>query len=129
MSDCLSSVDAEETSTDVSDLQDVAATIFATFADTTTHSTLTFIFALATHPESRKKIQAELDSVLTDESGALRLPTLEDREKLPRLTAAIMESQRWAPVAPIGVPHVTTEDDIFEGYFIPKGAVIVPNQW
>lgn len=40
-----------------------------------------------------------------------------------------MESQRWVPVAPIGVPHRTTEDDVYKGYFIPKGSVVIANQW
>lgn len=28
-----------------------------------------------------------------------------------------------------GIPHETTEDDIYDGYFIPKGTYIHPNQW
>jgi len=28
-----------------------------------------------------------------------------------------------------GVPHVATEDDVYKGYFIPKGAIVVPNVW
>ena len=27
------------------------------------------------------------------------------------------------------VPHSTMEDDVYMGYFIPKGAVVVPNVW
>ncbi len=29
----------------------------------------------------------------------------------------------------IGFPHSVIKDDIFQGYFIPKGAIIIPNQW
>jgi cytochrome P450 len=28
-----------------------------------------------------------------------------------------------------GIPHQSTEDDVYEGYFIPKGTYIHPNQW
>lgn len=28
-----------------------------------------------------------------------------------------------------GFPHAVTKDDVYEGYYIPKGAVIIPNQW
>lgn len=28
-----------------------------------------------------------------------------------------------------GFPHAVTKDDIFEGYLVPQGAVIIPNQW
>ena len=26
-------------------------------------------------------------------------------------------------------PHTTTEDDVYKGYFIPKGTIIIPNSW
>ena len=26
-------------------------------------------------------------------------------------------------------PHRSTEDDVYNGYFIPKGSVILPNVW
>src|ERR1700712_1176874 len=29
----------------------------------------------------------------------------------------------------VGFPHSVTKDDVYEGYFIPKGAVLIPNQW
>ncbi|KAJ3546791.1 hypothetical protein NMY22_g1911 [Coprinellus aureogranulatus] len=124
---------------ELDEIKDVAATIFATAGDTTTDAILTFIFALSTHPEVRKRIQDELDSLLLDHDKSasgwitgkrtLRLPTFEDQDKLPLLMAAVMESQRWGPVAPIGVPHSATEDDVYNGYFIPKGAVVMANQW
>lgn len=28
-----------------------------------------------------------------------------------------------------GVAHVSTEDDVYNGYFIPKGAILLPNIW
>lgn len=29
----------------------------------------------------------------------------------------------------IGFPHAVIKDDVYNGYFIPKGAVLIPNQW
>lgn len=29
----------------------------------------------------------------------------------------------------IGIPHMSTEEDVYEGYQIPKGAVVIPNAW
>lgn len=29
----------------------------------------------------------------------------------------------------IAVPHRVMQDDIHEGYFIPKGALVIPNIW
>ncbi|KAJ3501763.1 hypothetical protein NMY22_g18812 [Coprinellus aureogranulatus] len=135
VSNALAAVEAEELTEgerhkEVEAIQNAAATIFVTAADTTSAAIQTLIFALATRPEIRHKIQSELDSVLVDRrTQSLRLPTFEDEEHLPYLKAVVMESQRWAPAAPIGVPHLTTEDDIFDGYFVPKGSVIIANQW
>ena len=29
----------------------------------------------------------------------------------------------------VGVPHRLTQDDLHEGYFIPKGSVVIANIW
>lgn len=28
-----------------------------------------------------------------------------------------------------GAPHVLTQDDVYNGYFLPKGTMVLPNQW
>ena len=28
-----------------------------------------------------------------------------------------------------GIPHLASEDDVFEGYHIPKGAIVISNVW
>ena len=61
--------------------------------------------------------------------GVHRLPTLADREKLPYIEALVKETLRWHPVAPMGIPHACTQDDIYSGYRIPKGSLIMPNIW
>ncbi|KXN85117.1 O-methylsterigmatocystin oxidoreductase [Leucoagaricus sp. SymC.cos] len=35
----------------------------------------------------------------------------------------------WNPVAPLGLPHMTTENDIYRDYFIPAGTLIMGNSW
>lgn len=35
----------------------------------------------------------------------------------------------WRPVVPAGMPHCSTADDIYRGYFIPKGSIIINNAW
>ena len=39
------------------------------------------------------------------------------------------EVLRWAPVAPMGIPHVNTEDVEWEGWKIPKGSLVLANIW
>ena len=76
-------------------------------------------------PEAQRKAQAELDNVV----GPDRLPTFEDRDSLPYLNAVLQETLRWHPVLPIAIPHKTTEDDTYNGYHIPAGTVLIPNNW
>lgn len=72
---------------------------------------------MATHPEVQDQARREIDAVI----GTNRLPEFEDRPSLPYLEAVYREVMRWKPVLPLGVPHATTDADIFEGYFIPQG--------
>ena len=80
---------------------------------------------MATHPDVQKQAQAELDTVV----GPHRLPCIADRSSLPFIDAILRESLRWQRVLPLGVAHRATADDEYRGYFIPKGALIIPNQW
>ena len=83
---------------------------------------MTLILAIVLHPEAQKKAQKEIDSIIKD-----RLPTLEDREVLPYVNAFVNESQRWKPVIPLAVAHYSFKDDVYDGYFIPKGSVVTGN--
>lgn len=78
-----------------------------------------------THPEVQQRAQAELDAVV----GPDRLPEFSDRESLVYINALVHECLRWQPVTPLGEAHTSTEDDIYRGYLIPKGSIIVPNVW
>lgn len=40
-----------------------------------------------------------------------------------------IETLRWRPVAAGGIPHMLTEDDTYEGYFLPKGTILFANAW
>jgi cytochrome P450 len=36
---------------------------------------------------------------------------------------------RWQIVAPMGLPHSSSRDDIYKGFFISKGSIMVANVW
>ncbi|KAJ3557115.1 hypothetical protein NM688_g1644 [Phlebia brevispora] len=84
-----------------------------------------FYLAMTIYPEIQAKAQAEIDSVI----GGDRLPTFDDRARLTYVNAICTELLRWMPVGPLGVPHVLTEDDEYDGYFLPKGSVFIANLW
>ncbi|TBU24874.1 cytochrome P450 [Dichomitus squalens] len=102
-----------------------AASIYSGGADTTVSAELTFILAMSLWPAVQKKAQEELDAAV----GHDRLPTYADIVQLPYLNAIYLETLRWNQVVPLGVPHAILEDDVYEGYFIPKGSIVCINQW
>ncbi|TFY76167.1 hypothetical protein EWM64_g7846 [Hericium alpestre] len=102
-----------------------AASLYSGGADTTVSAIYSFFLAMTLHPEAQRKAQAELDSVI----GTERLPTFQDRGRLPYVDALVKEVLRWNPVTPLGVAHRLMEDDIQDGLFIPKGSIVVANIW
>lgn len=103
-----------------------------------------FFLALVVFPEVQKRAQAELDAVVERD----RLPTFDDRSRLPYIEAICRELLRWQMVTALGsiipyqlcklgcdntpllgVPHASTEDDVYRGFFIPKGPFCVLVVW
>ena len=93
-------------------------------------------------PEVQKKAQQELDRVV----GTDRLPDLSDQSELPYITAIMKEVFRWAILLPlgrwlslvcivsggpmnVGVGHVSSQDEFYNGYVIPKGTTVFVNGW
>jgi len=101
------------------------ASMYAAGLDTTVAAFKWFLVAMLLSPDIQKKAQDELDSVI----GRDRLPNFEDRSRLPYVDAVCKEVLRWHPALPAGLPHMATQDDIYEGFFIPQGAVMISNVW
>ncbi|KAL1740755.1 cytochrome P450 [Schizophyllum fasciatum] len=90
----------------------------------TLDSMIIFIFAIVNHPEVQARAKAELDAVV----GPSRMPDFADRPNLPYIERIIQETFRFWPVIPVG-PHKVTEDDVYEGMFIPKGSIVIYNAY
>ncbi|CAE6425428.1 unnamed protein product [Rhizoctonia solani] len=84
-----------------------------------------FILAMALFPEAQAKAQSEIDEVI----GPDRLPTFDDQPRLQYVQRLLLEVLRWQAPAPLGVPHMCTKDDEYQGYHIPKGAIMIGNIW
>ncbi|KAF8592281.1 cytochrome P450 [Ramaria rubella] len=106
-------------------IRHAGATAYGAGADTTSVALTWFLLAMVLYPEAQRKAQAELDEVI----GSDQLPRFEDRKKLPYMNALCNEVQRWHPVFPLGIAHGLTQDDVYDGNFIPKGTIVVGNAW
>ncbi|EIM86814.1 cytochrome P450 [Stereum hirsutum FP-91666 SS1] len=102
-----------------------AESLYSAGADSPVSALSVFILAMTLYPEARRKAQAEIDAVVGDS----RLPTMNDRDSLPYCNALAKEVIRWGTTSPLGAPHCVREDDIHDGYLIPKGSVVLANIW
>ncbi|PIL24832.1 cytochrome P450 [Ganoderma sinense ZZ0214-1] len=84
-----------------------------------------FIVMMALYPRVQQKAQEELDAVV----GPNRLPNFDDIASLPYLNALVNELLRWHSPIPFGIPHRTTSDEEYKGYFIPESTVVFANTW
>ncbi|KAG8212969.1 cytochrome P450 [Butyriboletus roseoflavus] len=126
VADCLSQLDEKDDyQKQEYAIKATAATVFVAGFETSSSTLHAFILAMLLYPEVQAKAQAEIDSVI----GSDRLPHFDDRVQLPYVDAILRELVRWNPVVPLGIPHATSGDDVYEGYFIPKGAFVMINVW
>ncbi|KAG8771684.1 hypothetical protein FRC15_003263 [Serendipita sp. 397] len=104
-------------------LRDGTALMYFGGVDTTGTALMSFFANLLLHPEVQKKVHQELDTVL--QPG--HLPTMADLSSMSYLRATWNEALRVSPPVPGALPHVNSTDDIWNGYFIPKGTIVVAN--
>ncbi|KAI9646142.1 hypothetical protein NHQ30_005582 [Ciborinia camelliae] len=109
------------------DINGSAAAIFIAGSDTTLATTLVGILNLLLHPSIFCKARNLLDQTI----GPDRLPSLKDRDnpKLLYIEYIVQELVRWRPLSPLGVPHKSLNDDIYNEMFIPRGTNVYFNTW
>ncbi|KAG0700290.1 cytochrome P450 [Suillus ampliporus] len=106
-------------------IKESAATAFGAGTETTATVVMNFILAMILNPHIQEKAHELVESVV----GTDRLPTFQDRPSLAYVDAILRECLRWRPVFPLAIMHAAVESDVYEGYYIPKGATITPNVW
>ncbi|KAL0564462.1 hypothetical protein V5O48_017583 [Marasmius crinis-equi] len=74
---------------------------------------------------SPKESSAELDNVF----GIGFKPGYEERPNLPYIEAVFRETLRWSPVTPLGLYKASFEENVVDGFYIPKGATVISNIW
>ncbi|KAG1829371.1 cytochrome P450 [Suillus variegatus] len=108
--------------TDEDMMKSVALTGYLAGMETTASTLQTFLLVMMLHPDVQSRARAEIDQAVGHDS----MPCLDDRASLPYLDAILHEVMRWYPPAPLGFAHATSNDDVYDGHFIPK---VIVNQW
>uniref|UniRef100_A0A3Q2DC04 Cytochrome P450 2K4-like n=2 Tax=Cyprinodon variegatus TaxID=28743 RepID=A0A3Q2DC04_CYPVA len=95
--------------------------LFAAGTETTATTLRWALLFMAKYPKIQDQVQEELRNVIGS-----RQVQVEDKQKLPFTEAVIYETQRLANIAPLAIPHRTSSDVTFQGYFIEKGTPVIP---
>ncbi|KAJ7750432.1 cytochrome P450 [Mycena maculata] len=117
--------DGEQRGVEEEVAMNASAVAYAGGTDTTVSAVTSFIMAMAMDPSIQAKAREELDRIV----GTSRLPDYNDRAFLPYINAICKESMRWQPVTPLGGARAACQDDVWNGYFIPKDAIVIGNVW
>ncbi|KAI7754688.1 hypothetical protein M8C21_005307, partial [Ambrosia artemisiifolia] len=92
----------------------------------TSSATMEWAFSLLlNHKHVLKKAQEEIDAKV----GKDRLVDESDLASLPYLLCIVNETLRMYPAGPLLVPHESSDDCVVGGYHIPRGTMLIVNQW
>ncbi|KAL3818876.1 hypothetical protein ACJIZ3_004781 [Penstemon smallii] len=97
--------------------------MFAASADTSAATIEWTLTELIKNPKAMQRVQKELEQVVT----LNKMVEESDLERLDYLNMVIKEALRLHPVAPLMLPHCSTEDCTINGYHIPKESRVIIN--
>ncbi|KAK2833445.1 hypothetical protein Q5P01_017334 [Channa striata] len=98
-----------------------ATNLFVAGTDTTAATLRWGLLLMAKYPHIQDQVQEELSRVIGS-----RQVRVDDRKHLHFTDAVIHETQRLANIIPMSIPHQTSRDTTFQGYFIKKGTTVFP---
>ncbi|KAH9369671.1 hypothetical protein HPB48_007638 [Haemaphysalis longicornis] len=96
--------------------------IFGAASDTSARTLHFLTLRLAQEPAYQDRIKKEID-----EKIGRRPPVYGDRANLPFTVACLLETLRFHPFAPLGIPHKTSTNTTVGGLTIPKDTGIIYN--
>ncbi|GBE80604.1 cytochrome P450 [Sparassis crispa] len=108
---------------ELSDIKAAAASLYIGGVETMSSTLRTFVLAMLLSPEVQRKAQKEIDRVV----GTDRFPDFSDRASTPYLDCVLQETLRWHAAVPLGAPHRSAEDDVYNEMLIPKGTYVITN--
>ncbi|KAG1826697.1 cytochrome P450 [Suillus variegatus] len=120
----------------------VALTGYMVGMDTSAAALQIFLLTMVLYPDVQARARAEIDQAVKHD----KMPCLDERASMPYLDAILRDGPEMVSYRSprlfrsnialfecsttcTGIPHATSNDDVYDGYFIPKGAMVVVNQW
>ncbi|KAI0253238.1 cytochrome P450 [Lactifluus subvellereus] len=100
----------------------IPATMYLGAQDTTVSVLHSFFLATVLYPGVQRKAQTEIDAVV----GKERLPNFGDRPLLPYVSPLRAYVDNCVSAA---IPHRLTTDDVYKGWFLPAGIIVIGNSW
>ncbi|XP_019628033.1 PREDICTED: cytochrome P450 2U1-like [Branchiostoma belcheri] len=100
----------------------MAQNLFFAGTETSTNTLLWSLLYMTLNPDIQKKVHEEIDAVVGE-----GLPALSHRSQLPYVNACLLEVMRIRHIAPLIIPHATTEAVKVQGYDIPEGTQVLLN--
>ena len=88
--------------------------------DTGPTTLLWAIVELANHSDIQNRFRREIDDMVPGD----RLPSLDDKSRLPYTEAVILEIMRRRTIAPFMIPHGTLKDTKVLEYDVPEGSLV-----
>ncbi|CAL1588307.1 unnamed protein product [Knipowitschia caucasica] len=95
--------------------------LFAAGTDTTAATLRWGLLCMIKYPHIQEQVHQELKR----EVGCRRI-SVDDRKNLPFTNAVIHETLRFSNILPLSLPHKTSKDFTFHGYFMKKDTVVIP---
>lgn len=106
-------------------VKSTAMIMYVAGPDTSANTMKWCMSLLLNHPQELQKLRNEIKNHV----GHGRLLKESDIPNLPYLRCVINESLRLYPVAPLLLPHFSSEDCTVGGYHVPKGTTLLVNAW
>jgi hypothetical protein len=100
-------------------------TAYSHYPYQTAATLMLLVVYLMQNPDVQRKAQHEIDRVV----GKDRLPVWDDIPSLPYTNLVLQETYRMNPLSPLGIPHASVSDDVYNGMFIPQGTIVYQNVW
>ncbi|PON46885.1 Cytochrome P450, E-class, group I [Trema orientale] len=106
-------------------IKGIVLVMFVAGTDTSMNTMEWAMSLLLNHPQVLEKLRKEIDCHV----GHGRLLQESDIPKLPYLRCVINETLRLYPIAPLLLPHLSSEGCTVGGYHIPRGTTLMVNAW